>query len=234
MAGPAFGEGGGRKQTVSGVGDWRLPIADLGVAHKRFDVLGAWGEARQREGEAAEEAARVGVGAGGEVVRLHLREEEAVNGVLAPGGVRWGGDGGLRERLEAPPLTAEGEGVGPGGLAGRGGRSGRANARVGRALANPFGEVREDAGVELCAVLGHLECRVRVAESLEQQAGVGLAGDDGRAGRAAFEQAVAGVEDEAGLFLRGGVALVTLGGEHGADVLLEELDLSRRGRGGVG
>ena len=77
---------------------------------------------------------------------------------------------------------------------------------------------------------GHLEVFVGVANCLHEEALVGVAGDEGGAGGAAFEQGVTGVEREAAIRFPLGlaVALVTRLDENGADGGFEEFDLVRR------
>src|SRR6185436_17616252 len=75
------------------------------------------------------------------------------------------------------------------------------------------------------------------ADRLDEEAVIGIAGDDGRgAGLAALQGALPGVEPEAGLDLLGvrGMAAVALVDEDGPDLLLEELKavgVRRRGLG---
>lgn len=88
------------------------------------------------------------------------------------------------------------------------------------------GEFTADAVFER----GHLEVFVGVANRLNEEALVGVAGDEGGAGGAAFEQGVTGVEREAamGFPLGLAVALVTRLDENGADGGFEEFDLVGR------
>ena len=162
---------------------------------------------------------------------FHFGEEEAVDGVGAPRGVFRVGDGGLGDGLEAPPLAAEGEDVGP-----RGGGGGRGDgwkfAGIRRAGFYPRGEISDDAVVELRAILRHFQIGIGVGERAEEEALLGSAGNDGGTGVAALAQGVAMIEAQAALLFRAGVAFVAFGDEHGADAFLEELE--RRGgvRGG--
>ena len=82
--------------------------------------------------------------------------------------------------------------------------------------------------VEREPLLGrHLQLAL-AADGLEQQALLGLAEDDGRAGVAALEQGLARVEPQAAALLLRAVAGDALLDQHGADVLLEELDAGGR------
>ena len=112
---------------------------------------------------------------------------------------------------------------------------GRPGPGIGRAHLHPRFEVGDDRVGELR--LGrHLEIFVAVADRLDQQAFVGVAGHDRRAGVAALAKALAAVEAEpAPQFLGGArVALAALRHQHGPDLRLEELLLLGRDRADCG
>lgn len=176
---------------------------------------------------------RIGVGDGVEIARLEVGEDEAVEIGARPRGVLDGGWRRLLGRLKGPMFTAFREVD----AAARG--RGLAVARVGSAQENPFLEIGDDVGGELAAAFwrGHLEVLVGVADGLEEEALLQVAGDDGMAGVAALARAGAGVEEETALeFLGGGgMAGVAFFHEHGADAALEEGEfIGGRGALGIG
>jgi hypothetical protein len=79
-----------------------------------------------------------------------------------------------------------------------------------------------------------LQVFVGIADGLDEETFVGIAGDEAGAGGAAFEEAVTGVEGEAafGFALGGVVARVAGIDEDRADFGFEEFDLIGRERGG--
>src|SRR6185436_6017207 len=81
-----------------------------------------------------------------------------------------------------------------------GGGRGALPAGIGRAALHPRLEVRDHLGREL-ALRRHLELLVLVADRLDEEALVEVARDDGRAGLAALEQALARVDVELALQL---------------------------------
>ena len=84
---------------------------------------------------------------------------------------------------------------------------------------------------ELTAAAERHVALVLVADRFDEQAFLGLAGHDRRAGVAPFHHRRAGIEPEAALLLVDAMTLEAVGGENRPDRLLEELDLlSRRGR----
>ena len=137
------------------------------------------------------------------------------------------GHDGLEDGLETPVLLRVGEG--------------RAvfvrcvGARVGRAHADPRFEVGDLRGGKFLVLRRHLESAVAIADGADERAGIRIAGDDGGAGIAALEQAVARIEAQAALDAPalGGMALVAILHQHGPDFLLEEIRLLLRelGRG---
>ena len=181
--------------------------------------------------EAAEQCVRGGVRDGGKLLGFEFREEEAVHGLGAPGGVFHGGHGLGARRGPAPVLLLELLDV----EAFRSDARGASLGGPGRAALHPLGEVGS-LGVAQARLGRHLQVLVAVAHGLDEEALVRLPGDNGGAGVAAFEHGGAGVEEEAALeFLRAGaVAFVAALGEQGADALLEELEVfgGEVGRGG--
>ena len=174
---------------------------------------------------------RIGIGDGAEIARLEFGEDEAIDLGAGPRGVLDGRGRRFLGRLKGPMFTAFREVD----AAARG--RGLAVARVGRAHENPLLEVGDDIGGELAAVLGrgHLEIFVGVADGLEEEALLQVAGNDGVAGVAALTRAGAGVEEETALeFLSaGGVAGVAFFHEHGADAFLKKSEFIG-GRGTLG
>ena len=148
--------------------------------------------------------------------------DEGVEAVWGWGDECWGG----WEGLKGPVLAGAGHVEG-------GGDDG-AGAWIGGPEAYPrfeggdffWGEFTADAVFER----GHLEVFVGVANRLNEEALVGVAGDEGGAGGTAFEQGVTGVEREAAIRFPLGlaVALVTRLDENGADGGFEEFDLVGR------
>src|SRR5207245_4647673 len=87
-----------------------------------------------------------------------------------------------------------------------------ANARVGRANLDPGFQVGDLLGRKLFAFGRHLEIFVGVADSFDEQAFIGIAGDDRGAGVAAFQEMLAGLEQEGAFVFLGfwAVTLVTI------------------------
>ena len=124
--------------------------------------------------------------------------------------------------------------------AGRRGSAGRPRrARIGRAHAHPGDEIVHLRRRELS--LGrHPHVGLSVAHRLDEQALLGIAGDDGRAADAALFPAASPVEGQPDLrrAARRAVALVAVVGEDRPDLAFEELELIlrrrlRRARGGL-
>ena len=112
--------------------------------------------------------------------------------------------------------------VAPFALVGGGG------ARIGRAHFHPLFQ-RGDFIIGKFFVLGHLQIRVGVAHRLDEQAGFGIAGDDGFAGITTLEQRLAAVEQQAtfDFFRQCAVTLVTFVGENRPDVIFKKIRLGR-------
>ena len=134
------------------------------------------------------------------------------------------------DRLERPERPVRGgdrpgrPGVGPAAVAAvrpRGARLAptRSRSAISAAASFPFGGIRSVVGV---------------ATAFDQQALVRLAGDDGRAGVAAGQQAGPGVEPQPALLLVRAVAALALLDQDRADVRLEEPDRLRGGLVGRG
>ena len=147
-----------------------------GVGEEGFDVGGLGRETGEIEGEAAGEGAAVGFGSRGETGGFDAGEQELVEGAAGPAGVADGGQRRLGGLLEGPVLL-------PGG-----------------ALGDPAGEDLLLLGGDFFVGLrrGHEARGVRVGDALEDEAGGGLAGDDGSALFARGEGAFAGIEAEVG------------------------------------
>jgi hypothetical protein len=106
-------------------------------------------------------------------------------------------------------------------------------AGVGRPHRDPFLEVGDLFCRELLALGRHFEIRIVVADGLDEEALVGLARDERRAGVAALQHRVARVELQAAFeFLRlRAVAGVAGPGEHGANLGLEKFQADGVGVG---
>ena len=100
-------------------------------------------------------------------------------------------------------------------------------------LAETF-EVGDDVVGELAGER-HFELGVFVGEGFEEEALLGLAGNEGRPGSAALEKGFAGVEAESahGFVERGVVAGLALVDEDGADLALEVVELRDWERAGA-
>ena len=144
-------------------------------------------------------------------------EDERVDGMRGPGR-----NVDVAHRAEGPVFGAL-LGRGP-GQAARGGR-GRRRGRLRRSHPDPRDQVGDRRFGE-ALLRGHLQVAVLVADGFDEQAFVGLAGDDGRPGVAALPDPLGRVEQEAALDLlgRGGVAGGAGVDEDRADPLLEEFD----------
>ena len=79
----------------------------------------------------------------------------------------------------------------------------------------------------------HFEIVISLFDGFEKQAAIAIAGDDCRPGVAPFADAFPGIEPESSLDLLGGgcMAGVAFADQNGADTLLEEGRLFRRGSG---
>jgi hypothetical protein len=109
-------------------------------------------------------------------------------------------------------------------------------ARIGSAAADPFGEIGDLTFGELLVLGRHLQILVLVADGLDEERFIGLAGHKGGPGVAAGEGGLAGVEEEpaADPIRLLAVAGVTLVGEDGADAGFEELQVGGGQGGGDG
>jgi hypothetical protein len=215
VAGPVFTvlRGGEEALDDLGVGVGR------GVVDEGLHVGGVRRETDEIEIDAADEGGFLGGRVGGHPVALEFREDEVVDGVFDPRGVLHGGHGGFLHGLEGPVVFAD---AGVGGVA----ALADVAAGIGGAAADPLGEIGDLGVGEFLALGGHLEILVLVADGLDEERLVGLAGDDGGAGVAAGEGGFAGVEEEAAFyFFVLTVALVTVLGEDGADFGFEEFEV---------
>ena len=199
-----------------------------GIGEEGGDLGGGRGQAGEVEGDAPQEGGFVGGGRRGEAVGFQICEEEGVDGRAGPGAVLDGRRGCGADRLEGPKFLRGGEVDCGGG----GGLRGRRLARVGRALADPLGEVGA-LGIGETAGGGHFQLGVGVGDGFDEQARVGIAGDDGCSSGAAALPSGFGIETEAGAGQFLVVAGVALGGQERTDLIFEEFGvvrLKRRGR----
>src|SRR5204862_8053944 len=107
----------------------------------------------------------------------------------------------------------------------------RRDPRVGRAHLHPRDDVR-DLIVRKLLLHGHPEL-VGLADGPNEDALLGLPGNDGGTGVAALEESLAAVEEKAALHLVGlsAVALIAALNKNRPDLLLEEFDLVAGQRG---
>ena len=139
-----------------------------------------------------------------------------------------GGEGGLGDGFEGPELALFfGDGVG-GCLDGLDFGFGPEGA-----VFDPLLEGGDFGFGNFGATEGHLHLVVGVFDGLDEEGVCDVAGDDGGAGFAAFEEAVAGGHGEAAEG-GGGVATEAAVGEDGADLELEVLGGVGRGGGECG
>ena len=226
---PALAEAGRLQEAVHQV----LVGAGRPVPLEPFDLLGRGGKARQRERDAADQGAAVGGPGRFQPIAFQIGEDEAVHAMIGPARAARLRQRRLPDRLKAPPLFPVVADRLPGGqraqLLGRG----RRVPRVGRAQADPAGEVGDDRVRELRVSLGHPGTSLPVPDRLDEEALLGLAGDEGRAGIAPRAQARPVVERQSPLGLVPTVvALVTALDKHGANPRLEELGPGLAGQGG--
>ena len=215
VATPALAVSGGSEEAVDGIGNCRLPIADWGVgALESFDFLGCRREAGEVEGHAADEGTRVGGGIGRKALLVEAGEDEAVEGLLAPGVGLGGGWLWVGEELEGPVFSHRG-GVHAGG------DGGGAFAGVGGAELHPLFERGDFLGAE-CALGGHLQVLVLPPHGLDEATLLRVAGDDDGAVVAALLPAGLGVEAEAAFLLLLAVAFLAVLDEERANLRLEE------------
>ena len=254
-AAPAFAVAGGGEEAVDGAGvggvrGGRGRDGESGrggdggkLTEEGLHLFGGGWKAREVVGDTTEEGAGIGGGSGGEARGGEFGEDEGVDERWGLGFGVW--DLGARvwdfgEGLEGPVLAGAGH-VEGGGCDGAGAGIGSAEAYPGFEGGNFFGGefAAGDGAVGGGLGGGHLQVFVGVADGLDQEAFVGIAGDEGGTGRAAFEQGVAGVESEAAFGFSFGLAVTFVTGldENGADGGFEELDLfgweGGGGRGGV-
>ena len=106
----------------------------------------------------------------------------------------------------------------------RGAGDGFVSFRPGHTGFHPLREVSDLAGGELLVLGRHLEIRVGVADSFDEETFPGVAGNDGRAGVAALEQTFERIEVKPALELLGlrAVAGVAVLGEQRTDFGFEE------------
>src|SRR5215207_9134782 len=112
MARPAFAKCPRCKKAISGVGD-RLLAIHRSFLHKLLHLLDGWRQSGEHERQPAKDDPRVSIGRRHEAFGFHLVEQEAIDGMSAPGRIARNGWRRVLDRLEAPPLTASGEGSRP-------------------------------------------------------------------------------------------------------------------------
>ena len=205
VAAPAFAVVGGGEEAVDEFG---VGVGGR-VGGEGFDFGGGGGETGEVEADAADESAPVGGRGEGEAFGGEALGEQAVDSARGADGF-----------LEGPQLLGGGA---LGDLAGHGGAVFDPTCKVGDDL---FRQGR--AG-------GHLQRLVGAAEGAEEEARVGVAGDEDGAGVASRGEAGGGVEPEAALGRGGGgaMAAVAAGGEDGADFRFEVIEGGRLGSGGA-
>lgn len=212
MAAPAFAEFGAGEEVI----DDGFEGGGRGIGEEDFHFLGRGREAEEVIVDSAEEGMLWRGGCGREVCGFEAGEDEVIGRGGGPGGIFdfWNGRG--DEWLEGPELAAFFEvDFGSGGF---------------EVSVTGVGGSHADPGFEFCdrgigkTVFGrHFEVAIGVGDSLEEEGIFGITGDDGGAGIAAGLPTDAGVEGEVGLALFGvgGMALVTMLREKGADVGFE-------------
>ncbi len=168
-------------------------------------------------------------------MRFEFGEDEAVDVTARPGGVLYrrrllGSDGLIR------PVTPAGFEVDAFCFC----DGGAGDARVRRSALHPLHQ-HVDLRVSQLALGGHFHVGVGVADRLDQQALVGIAGLDRGAAIAAFRPSLARVEEQVAfdLFAFFGVAFVTPFHEEWPDAFFEEVQVGSGGwsggaRGGRG
>ena len=205
------------------------------VVEELIHFLFARRQAVEIERGAAEQGDLVGAGRGREVFGGELFEDEGVDGIfdfrfrISDFRHRRFHDRLIRPMLPGLLHVGGVHRLGAGGF----------EARIGRAHADPLHEVGDEIVGKLLVARRHREVAVGVADGFDEEAFVRLAGDDGGAGVAALEPAVARVEREAAfdLLRARAVALVTILDQDRTHLGLEEVglrggELRRFGSGG--
>ena len=99
----------------------------------------------------------------------------------------------------------------------------RGLARIGRTHANPLLKIRNDRRLEFGAGLWHFEV-ILMPNGFDQQAGVWVARNNGRARIATVQQGLPGIQRQAALLLAAGaMTLVAILRQHRADIGFEKL-----------
>ena len=216
VASPALPIGGGGEEPVDdffeGVGRF--------IADKGGDLFRRGRQARQLEGNAADQRAAIGGRGGRQRFGFQFREDKAVDRGLHPRGILHFGRRGLLDESERPVDT--------GGRRWDSGLRRSLAFRPRRAHADPVGQRGDLGGLQL-ARGRHLEGGI-VPYGLDEQALVGIARDDGRPGPAARDQGGAGVQAKCTLLRLRSVAAKAFLKKHRPDAGLEELGLLRRRR----
>ena len=203
------------------------PVDDLlesvgrGVVDELLDLFGRRRQSDQVEAGAAEEPAPVGHADRRKALFLELGEDEAVDVGLRPTGRSWRRHDRTRERPKRP----EGS-LFVGDDAARD-RKRRLDIGPLGAAADPRGEAPDFGVGEPIAVPRHLQVFALVTHGGDQQALLGVAGDDRRTAAAALQHTVERVEPQAAV-LGVGVARKAPLGEQWADAIDEDLGRRRQ------
>ena len=171
------------------------------VLDEGSDLFGRGRQTGQVEGDAADEHGALGFAGGREAFLGETGLEEAVDRM------RGGAGGKFRalDRLIGPPgLLLRTDGA---GQVAAGGDDLRPALRPGGAGFHPRLQQGDFVLGEAVSLRGHHHIRVGRQDVLEEQAGVGVAGDEGRAGVATGGQAGEAVHDQAAFVLARGVAV---------------------------
>ena len=222
VATPAFTECGGRQQAV----DHPLPREWRLIGLEGLDLLGGGRKSDEIEGDAAEPGRRGRGSDWSETAAIEVREHESVDFVQRPVRVR---DFRKRGPLHRPigPVVPAGFDVvlGPAVfIAGIDVHDGCRRHR--RASEHPLLE-QGDLIIGEPSARGHLESGIVVADRLDQEARIGVTGNDRRSGVAADEQLGVGVESEA---CANSTSLIAVAVEasteqQGADLRFEEVEV---------
>ena len=191
---PSFAERGRCKELLDD-----LRIGSLGaITHEGLDFLGGRGNPAQVEAQAPDEGRLVRIPHRSKGVFLELRQDERVDLVCSPPFVLDIGRGRSCDRLERPVIRT--------GFLGY--TAARNNvfrkidhgyrlhdARVGRATSHPILE-NQDLPIGKLALRWHLEVLVRPADGLDQEAAIGITGNDCGTRDPAHLPPLLGIQDE--------------------------------------
>ena len=180
-----------------------------GVVQERPLFFRSWGKPCQVVRDPPQQARPVGIRYGGQVFALKFRENKAVHIAAGPRGVSHFGDSDRLERLprpvRLPQLVVLGIIL----------QQVRRDFQAGPSstVLHPLRQDRDLAVLQL-ELWRHLELLVRVADRLEQNALLDVAGDDSWTATTALQEPVAVIDSQpARCLVVGGVAVVTLAHE---------------------